>query len=122
MPSRPTEMAAASSVPSSFLLAAEMKILATVSGVVFVNLSQDRHSYAHLSAVKPPIHFTAVAQHFRVGVLPQGSPEIHHWRSQPAGILVLTNDTLLVSKQHDHCFAARKIDLISAQGNRGWGL
>jgi hypothetical protein len=28
MPSRPTEMAAASSVPSSFLLAAEMKILA----------------------------------------------------------------------------------------------
>jgi hypothetical protein len=27
MPSRPTEMAAASSVPSSFLLAAEMKIL-----------------------------------------------------------------------------------------------
>jgi hypothetical protein len=28
MPSRPTEMAAASSVPSSFLLAAEMKFLA----------------------------------------------------------------------------------------------
>jgi hypothetical protein len=38
MPSRPTEMAAASSVPSSFLLAAEMKILAP-------GLSLDREAY-----------------------------------------------------------------------------